>query len=248
MKLKPKKKIKIDNYKAQYNSILGNISSANKTLEGILIKVVNSQKEFTTLMSSLKEGRKELKKVTKLYYDTDSAVNHKERLIEKRELGLEKKETKAKEQEAKSLKKIADKENKSESKLKKLEDKVVDKEMELVYLNTEVEEVKNKLDIILPQIVSKTSELRNIESMFTKTEKDMSEFMITSQKKVDVKIKELEKIEEKITEEKSKIELPMLSLKEAELKLKRQEKNLNTLITRFNRVFKVKFPEQELII
>ena len=106
MELKPKEKIKIENYKAQYNSILGNISSSNRELEKTLNETRITKQKLSDLTKELTDKQKELSTLFSIQKEKVKQLDDREIILQKREEKVSKKENKLIDEANKKLSKM----------------------------------------------------------------------------------------------------------------------------------------------
>ena len=175
MKLTPKETIKIENFKAQYNSILGNISSANKELEGIIAKAITSRLELTALAIEKADKDLEMSQMIEHYDTSMSMLSRKEETLNERKEKLDNREKNIGKKEIKAID-IANgilvdiDENVRESK------SVLTKTMiECQELNREIVDAEERLDEVLPKVIYQTNKLNRKTKTLVNVIEDIEE-------------------------------------------------------------------------
>ena len=232
---------KLDNYRAQYNSILGNITMVNNELERTLeikAKIIDSIK---LLDKELDLKEKELinfseqivaRKQRLAYRNAD--LDTKEERINKKEEKVEAKQ----EQLTESIRKTA-----SSIKIKSDKLKVLEKEIKVAkkFLTTTIEQ---------------TGYLENSLIELEKTKKELTKQIAQEQKwfenetqKQHGMILDLQKtlldLQNAVEREQEKVSMPIKQLELREKEMDRKEKDFGTLTRRWNKWFKQNFPNQE---
>lgn len=241
MSLTQEQQIKIDNYKAQYNSILGDISVANSTLEELFQKVEKLEKDKKNLDLSIETKKSDLKLLTK---DCNSLLLRKQEIQDATEK-IERDHEATLEQivnETKSAKKnysaFIVKENRIIKSLQKTKDNL---EAKIPGLKEGYETLLSKYDSIKDTVYKIGQEILEIE-------KEKKQVISDFNSQIKVKEKELSEITKLIEEEKKKIELPRLLFQQEQEKFELKKKNFEIIKGRFKRLFKEQFPDQNLVI
>ncbi len=244
MSLTKEQIIKIEDWKAQHNIILGKIKVANLQLEELLKKETNVEIDISKNLYYFQQKQEELKDEEKkekviiynLKSQSEELRNEISDLLNDIRVN------------SKSLRTIRSEENESITELSKVNKSILSSSSKLDKLNTSIITSNDKLLSVNDNI--KQSKLT--EKLLNKTISEMIQKRykteMTFKKEYSSQKLKLNSIKDKIKIEKSKIESPILYLRSEEMKLKKKERNLNTLIRRFKKYYTDTFPDRELKI
>lgn len=235
----------INDFKAQYESLLNNIKVANSEL-GIVIlerdKAELDYKEILEEYNSIKEKIELKEKETASFLEKETKSLRSAQVEfneEKQKFFIYKDKTIADIEELRdnTIKKVESQdlvigENKKE--IQNLSEKIT-------LLNVDVENLtSNKSKLLLENksaeetLADYISKLNSIISEYEKTKPSL--------------LSELEDLSGKVELEKSKIEMPMATLVEETQKLDKRKRNFDILLERFKKQYKIMYPNQEIKI
>ena len=221
-------KVRLDNFKEHYNSIVSNLSIKNKELEKVLSKVLEARISLNHINDKFRQEVRALEVVRSSIDSVEHDQNTKEQRLEKRERLLAKRE----------------------SSLDVLEQELIGKKIQRESVaDIYVKEKKIELENI-------TANINGINEMREGSKKEMFlleqriEILVEeergSQRNITEIKKELILLDEEVIRAKERILTPDKMLKERELVVGRKERNLQILILRWGKFFKEHFPNQEL--
>jgi len=242
MSLTAEEQIKIDNFKAQYNSIRSNITVANTELEGIL-----AQREgaLASYLSICKDIEVQLSQLDQLYLrekELEDAWAKREAkvLAGEEKLRLDKEAFEQRKEELKEL----------ESREKEILDSVADALEDLSRAAEAKVSVELSIDHLSRTADDKTADIARLEKERLTLEQSILGLKEEAEntkralaKEIADDEKKLEAIRSEIAAEKQKIDLPMKALAEREQEVNRKEKNLEILVDRFKKHWKREHPD-----
>jgi len=237
--MKHEEKIKLDNFREHYNSIMGNIVIANKELENILsqknkieLRIKLSKEKEEIALNKLKQSRERDRESRIL----NSIIKKKQQIITREESTLI---DLIKVSRTRKEKKINENIKNRKELLDRLENKIT---------RTKQTEVNLKSQLPLLKEINKKLIKKNEDNykqfLLNKTKQKEESYQI--EKEISKKHKELSLLNIKIFKEKEKVILPSQLLEEREIELKRKENNFLILTLRWKRFFKEHFPNQIL--
>lgn len=245
--LTAEQKLKLQDFKAQYNSIVGNIATANKELELVLEKKKLAEKELNDSILDLSHKKLVLSRDVNELEETKIDLSRKENeLIKREEIILQK------ERELDIRKEVADKEffaekQKKEAELTKLKVDIILLGEKYTQLLKEISYGEDKLLQFASQINAKEIEFRSLEEKITAYANEFEERKVKCEKQIKVSEKKLADVLNKIEENKKKIDSPLLSLKQKEDAFARKEKNFQIIFFRFKKQFEKLNPGVDLM-
>ena len=239
-------KIKIENFKAQYRSILGNIRSANTELEGLFDSIQLKGDELKLVKLNLQGESFTLTKLRDLRHNITVNIE-----------GLRKSQTRDLERVRNELSKLTSSINlkrkilkdESTKRISLVEERVISKKTELLKLegivvrvSKEVAPIERKIKLLLKTVNKSSEELENLSKLLVERTK------LYSNVEKDIKIQGtlLVGIKGQVKSETLKIKAPMLNLSEREKRLEEKERNFQILTLRWRRFFEEHFPGQKL--
>lgn len=239
-------KIRIENFKANYNSIKGNIDKANSEHESILKSIEESRGFMVKLDAELLEKRDELNSLITAYKDIENKQNKREDKIIKRENEIDQKEEK-------SILLIAEKE-------KKLKTKIASQGLELEEIKQNIKALKEKESILVNSIINAEKNLEVAEGNKKKIDDEISKLQVELKKesdnydkvsreikvKTDILLKELKKLKDNTEAEKQKTITAHNSLKERESAVEKRETDNAILVARLRVLYRKFLPSETL--
>lgn len=248
--MKHEQKVKLENYKEHYNSIMGNIRVANSELEKALVLKKDAEQNLKVTKENLQKEVDELNKIHEEGSQFIKGLTIRNINLNERESKLEQRIEKYSKMEI-ELKDVLSTEKTRKEKL--IDRYVSDKEEELEVLNNRIL-VKEQLRKDLRATVTTLDETK--EKLSKDNQKSSDTFILESKKQRDIisntekeiksKSKELSTLEEKVRKEVEKVQLPTQLLEERDTILKRKENDFLILTLRWKRFFKEHFPNQTL--
>lgn len=244
--MKRNEQIKIDNYKAQYNSILSNINDANRELTKSLSTKTLADKQAKEASVELTKVEERVNKLYRQEREIEVRVNKKRVSVEQREEAVNKAEVLLAEKKLTVEKALTEKKLKLSSENKTIKEDnnnllIQQKEIKggIVMLQKEDTELFNE--------ITKREKIRNLLGSETVELEGKKEGLVKQYNKLkETHEKEIDIIKLKIEEEKAKIEIPDKMLKEREAVMNRRENDFLILTLRWKRFFKEHFPNQTL--
>lgn len=236
--------IRLNNFKAQYESVLGNVKIANQLLEDILSRKLQAEKELEKVNKELKSKKDEVFKlvlsltehkemINDYLIDKDKIVKEIRGLFEGKEIVKE---------EILNARKTA---NEYQSSIKKEIDLLLSKRDAI---NKDISNKKEVLSSVKEELAATKKEL---SSQFKSLSADIKEKELAL-KDITIQInngsKELDKLQKEIAYHKDKIQSPLEFIKQKEIEFGKKERNLNTLIRRFKVYWEKEYPDRELKI
>lgn len=235
----------INNYVAQYNSILGNISIAKKELNNILDEYGKEKSNLKSIKLEIDEAHKSLdavrsmaEEVTRLAeekkHDAEliftQANNHlrdTDNSIDLKKKDFDKYISVIKEEQEREITLLNELGVQVEG-LKSLKDKL---ESSCKNLKTYEESLQDGVSVLEKSIFAQKEEISNLESEY--------------REKSELFKKALSKYKEINSEEAEKATVTRSVIEEENRKLANRERNLSILVNRFRKEFKKLFPNQE---
>lgn len=243
---KPKTQIKKDNLVAQ-------IKVLKMELSGVNTELTNKIKERDSLNIELLSAGKELEKTKQHSSDIKQVLLVRLEEFDNKEQALEKKSADIVEKELAFITKMKVDKKTFEDKIKLYSNTVLDLqgkiELRKQDVRVEQENLKYYQDLskeLKGEVKFFSQQKRQLETDIDKLNKKILLELVTLDKQLGRREQKLQKIEDEITIEKDKISQPVASLKETERKMDHKKRNLDVLIARFTKVFKGKYPNQEL--
>ena len=242
-------KVRLDNFKEHYNSIVSNLSIKNKELEKVLSKVLEARISLNHINDKFRQEVRALEVVRSFIDSVEHDQNTKEQRLEKRERLLAKRESSLDVLEQELIGKKIQRESVADIYVK---EKKIEVEGLVALISKRMETVSDK-KIELENI---TANINGINEMREGSKKEMFlleqriEILVEeergSQRNITEIKKELILLDEEVIRAKERILTPDKMLKERELVVGRKERNLQILILRWGKFFKEHFPNQEL--
>lgn len=233
--------IKIDNWKAQHNSLLVNIKDTNKKLEDLLGNIKVAERELKGVDKELFVKRKELVEILESIVEADNQTSKKIEQLEQQE---------------KETKKATNDLNKTEKRLNgvakihqkefhKITKKIGSLETTFVLVHLTIESKQRKLQEINKVIQTKTNEKRELDSSLSELNHNIEDNKVLFDKENTIHKQRLEEVKKKVDKEIEKLKLPNQLIDDRERDLKKKENNFLILTLRWKKLFKKMFPNQE---
>lgn len=248
MTLKPQEKIKIDNYKSQYNSILENIKVANTELEKSFETTKQTKKEHDLLSLEKEQVRSEIKGIVNYKNDTFKDIQNELSKLKKKEKDLEERQIKIEEKELKINKELKEEEDKYSAIFRILKEKTKRENDKLIKVDTEYADLiiltkdKNK------ELIQLNKDIRNANDLIASL-KIRFELDTEKKEKINKELeKELKNLKQQIEKEQNKVGKASENILIREKQLMRKERDIQTTINRIRRKYKELYPNLELKI
>jgi chromosome segregation ATPase len=248
MEMTPREQNTINNFTAQYTSILGNIQVANDKLTAIFADVKKAEASVYRLTTQIVDKTKELDSLFETEVKIKLEIEHKERelLSERANLEADKKEFKAdKEAELKRVKELRDNLQveilKANHEIEDLNEKHSEATREMTRLQAHVSMLEDQVAILEDKKSTLDEEVVDLEKSIETTR------LAHSQERNQL-LQELDNLKVLVNEEVEKIKNPTKNLEARENELDRREKNFLILVNRFRREFVKLHPGQHPVI
>lgn len=246
MEIREHEQIILSDFEAQYQVILGNISTANTDLEKALDQKKSLENELASLVVSVSEKKRDLDTIENQLSSIKRSLETKEKKLKERELELEKekdlfdeevylKNTALKEKEISVDYAVSDK-------IKEL-DKLIDIEKNIKSSIDKLEQTKTFLSSSIKEL---DKEMFEKSEKYIKAKTDSENTIKQLNQNIKDLNKELEKTKKLVDKEKEKILMPMQVIKEERRVFDKEKRNFEILVTRFKKEFKKLYPNQEL--
>lgn len=225
MEISPQEKIKLADFREQYNSILGNISVANDTLE----KINNDVSKANETIKRLNEKSIDIQKKNNDFVGAiqvkENELNNRENSIFKYEEILTQKENKITNLSIEINKIIKDKLENLDILLieKKLKEKELEKTIAIEKEEFNKIKAKNIALRLDNEFLSNTR--HSLEQEIEKNKIEIEEKQKDKKQAISFLEKQFIEIEKKVNEEKNKVNMPQLLLNEREQTVATREKN-----------------------
>jgi len=248
MPLTGEQTIKLENWKAQHNSVLGNISIATKELEGLFARKEIIKEEVKKRESDLLKKQREFENFSERAKAIENRLNTREAHLDEKEKELEQGKASLEKREKDALADIEKKKTKLRQELSSLETDVSEMDEALGVANAAFLEKNSLLLILEERLETGKGEEKVLNKSLSTLIHDLEELDRDYKKNYRVKRETLDDLTTKIEEEKEKIGQPLALLKQREEEIALKERNLKTLIRRFRRYYDEHFPDRELPI
>lgn len=239
-------KIQIDNYKAQYNSVMANIAVANDELQNVFRKTADAKSKLSSVESEMREKSAELDRIIRESESLNALADSKLATVEKAEQYIAQKQADLELRVNAESKKREDEIRIHERKRQELESQIKENTDEFLKLVKSVS-IQKEANKEINQIVREKIDERNrLENEVRQLESQMRDASETFTKKIEKYKKELEEAQRLVQEEKEKVARPLEFLKLREAVVAKKEKNLNIMVNRFKKEFKKLHPNLEI--
>jgi len=243
MSTTPEQERRLENFRAQYNTILNDIYVANHQIEQLLER----KKEILSDVDRMSINKKQLVK------ELGSIVSKKESLersIVTREKAISKREENSVNRIKESLRQLDVKtrsiEHEVGARVGILEKSIVVLEEQESKLNQTIKGLESRASELSESISLLTKESLDLEEKIEKMESESHERLFSVEKQIGEKELELDKLASLTETEKEKIQLPQRLLEERQQMLDERERVLLTLERRLKDLFKRHFPHISL--
>lgn len=234
--------IKIDNYKEQYNSILRNISDANKQLEVALYRTAEAEESLNKIQISMIGGGKELAVLLNTAIEVEDATNRNRELLNKREESVSIKEKDFKTRESNIIKSI-------EEYSSKYDYSIIIGNKELLKQNQEIENklnIKHRLSLEVESLESKESLIKKASNTLSKVIVDkLKEIKLLEtdfENKNNALTQALKEAKEEVKKEKEKVDEPMKGLAQRKKDVVLRERDAQIIVNRLRNIYKEQLP------
>ena len=248
-----KQTVKLDNYKAQHNSIVSNISSKNKELEAVLGEVLKATTSLNFILGEVGKAGKSLEtirlqssEIEEKQRRTDQILNDKAAGLKRisQELDLEKQIIAGKKTERELLEDsyIED----GQRKVRELEDKSLTLTNRISSESEEIKAIAKTKETLVKEIGDLRKKRNNQEIVLKQEIEELGTIKQTKQKQIDAMDKEILDLNKKVAIAVEKMRMPNRLLAERETRVKEQEHNLDILIVRWRKFHQELFPGQTM--
>lgn len=248
MSLLPAEKVKLDNYRAQYNSILGNISIANKELEAALSAAEMAIEEANNLRLTISNKRGELDEIRIENVRILKEQSNKENVLNEREDKVFKKECEVNERlhDVQLQEDIVDeitqnKIFKRNTLLRELDKSISEKTEKSLGLEEGCRQTVETL-------TEKKEEVQALTNLSESIKSDLSETMETHDTKLEKAQLKLTKVLKTIEEESIRVGVPSAKLDAREKALIIREADAKVIVKRLTKLYEEFYPDRVLKI
>lgn len=237
-------KIRLDNFRAQYNSILSSIKEVNIELESLIQKKSQILEDLKNISSELEERRAGINTIIKrefkikereLYLEIIQEDIDKQNILLSNKKALVEKELRAERHQLNSeratIKKDVDNLLIQKQEIKEVI-AVLEKQYKLLSANIR-ETIASRNDLVDQIIAAKKRILELAQEYKRETEKGVCE---------------LNEVRRQVEEERNKVRSPVENLKKRELIIRRKERDLEVYIGRMRKKYKELYPNLEFRI
>lgn len=239
-------KTKINNFKAQYVVVLGNINDANKTLEEVFKKRKEAEDALSKILSDILLEAARFSNISARNTATQSATSDAIDDLHQKIEGVKAFEKESTQRIEEGMRGFELARNESYSSIEKRKGEIkelTDRENSLIY---EVEEMQEKAGFLSEEYKSLKKDKSDLVSLMTQLEESRQEKVVLSEKETLKREVLLADLQEEIRKNVTSIKAPMENLSQREERLVEKERNFQILTLRWKRFFAEHFPGQEL--
>jgi len=242
-----------DKTQIKHDNLVAQISVLKQELDIVNQELTSKIKERDSLKIELLSDRKELELIRNEYSKFVKQSEDKVRKLDDKERSLNKKSAEMIEQELTFKEKMKVDEKSFGDKIKLYENRLLDYLAKIQLRKQDVEEEKKNVRYYKDLSNDLTKESKTLSQQKYGLEKDIERLkksLVEDLSELDRQLKQredkLKNIESVILKEQEKTKLPEINLITKEKELDKKKRNFDILVTRFKRIFKDKYPNQEI--
>lgn len=234
--------VRIQNFKEQYNSILRNISDANKELESALFRTEESKEFLKKIQKNTEEKGRELIVLLSTAKETEETIDNKRIVLDRRELELNEREEFIGKEESDALSEMIHEKRVLSYEIKEMNEKISWWVGEISAASKVIKRFNSEIDRLKKEEYRRERVMTSLgeEIINTTARKNILEKNYNKQK--DALTYALKEAKEEVKKEKEKVDEPMNGLAQREKDVALRERDAQIIVNRLRNIYKEYLP------
>jgi chromosome segregation ATPase len=245
-KITPQQKVKLDNFQAQYNAIVGKLDTANKELEMVLFRQQAAELSLNTAEKERVIAEKAKKASEKKVVDLLNDIDDKNKKLDERQAFLDDRESLIGKAEAAKIEDAEAEVVLLTNEAQDLRDEIQELKTERYNATLELDHVAELIGIAESSYDVRREQMAIIEQRISDGEGSLAQLNTEYNTIIRKHESELDDLKEQISNAVEAVERPMQNLLAKEQDLEKREKDVKVYIKRLQRIYKEEFPELRL--